>query len=289
MSSASWAWLNLLKDVMEKGQESKPRDMRIKEILGYQATLDMEYPVISVIERKLQRKFLAGEAYWILTGDNRVSTISPYNSVIAKFSDDGRYFNGAYGPEVVDQLTYVVDSLVKDHDSRQAVMTIWRKNPRPSKDIPCTVAIQWFLRKRVDGAGIEVDEIHCIDTMRSSDAWLGWTYDVFNFTMLTTLIALMYKERTDTTLTLGKLRMQCGSQHIYENNWEAVTRILYGQPQDPRELGSVPCIPYAPLSIRDFDGPDHLMSHLDMVREGTIWDKNTSKANFMHEFMPKEK
>lgn len=281
-NSASWAWLNLLKDVMERGSESRPRDMRIKESLGYRTTVSMEYPVVSATERKLQRKFLAGEAHWILTGDNRVSTISPYNSVIAKFSDDGRYFNGAYGPRVVDQLSYVVDSLVKDHDSRQAVMTIWRSNPRPSKDIPCTVAVQWFLRKRIDGAGTEVDEIHCVDTMRSSDAWLGWPYDVFNFTMLTSLIALTYFERTGVRLALGDLHMQCGSQHVYENNWESVTRIIYGLPQEPRELGSVPCVPYAPLNLRDFEGPDDLLLHLEYLKNGVPLVRP-----FMREFMPK--
>ncbi len=284
MRTASWAWLSMLKDVMERGQESKPRDMRIKELIGYQSTFDMEYPVVSVVERKLSRKFLAGEAHWILTGDNRVSTIAPHNSNIAKFSDDGHFFAGAYGPMVVDQLSYVVDSLVKDHDSRQSVLTIWRPNPRPSRDIPCTISAQVLLRKRLDGAGFLFDEIHVVDTMRSSDAWLGWVYDCYNFTMLAAFVALLYYERTGNRLSLGKLHLQCGSQHVYENNWEQVTKILQGNNQAPRSsLGEVPCVPYAPLDVRDFERADDLLEHLRRVRDGEAGEKSA----FMSEFLPK--
>jgi thymidylate synthase len=42
---------------------------------------------------------------------------------------------------IKQQLDYVVEALVKDNDSRQAVLTIWRPSPAPSKDIPCTVSI----------------------------------------------------------------------------------------------------------------------------------------------------
>lgn len=265
--SANEAWLSVLRDVMTDGQESKPRDMRVRELVGYSKTMEMSRPVVSVSSRKLSRKFLAAEALWILSGDNRVSTISKYNSVIANFSDDGTYFAGAYGPRVVDQLSYVVDNLVKDHDSRQAVMTIWRSNPRPSKDIPCTVAIQFLLRPNPYTGD---DEVHCVDTMRSSDAWLGWPYDVFNFSMLSAIVALMYKHRTGSSLGMGTLTLQAGSQHLYDRNWDAVN-----------EVRNAPAaLDYRPFDLSEFGSPAELMEHLESVR-----DNVPGKASFMAEFL----
>lgn len=262
--TANESWLNLLTDVMENGLTSSPRGMKIKEIIGYSSTTDLQKPLVTIVDRKLSRKFLAGEAYWILSGDNKVSTIAPYNSAISKFSDDGRYFNGAYGPRVADQLTYVVDSLVQDKDTRQAVMTIWRSNPRPSKDIPCTISAQWLIR---------MNEIHCIDTMRSSDSWLGIPYDIFNFSMLTTLVALMYRERTQVALKPGTITMQCGSQHAYEKNWEAASKIVFQK--KPKE------IEYRPLTFNDFESPEHLMTHLQEIRDGAV----PSSGKFMAELL----
>ena len=56
--------------------------------------------------------------------------------------------------------------------------------------------------------------------MRSSDAWLGWPYDAFNFTCISiyTLLQLMHQHRK--TYKLGNLSINAGSQHLYERNWK---------------------------------------------------------------------
>ena len=56
------------------------------------------------------------------------------------------------------------------------IINIWRENPRSSKDIPCTLSLQFFLREASDQLWL-----HTIATMRSNDAWLGVPYDTFNF------------------------------------------------------------------------------------------------------------
>jgi thymidylate synthase len=269
--TADEAWIKLLYDVRIHGDVSKPRGIEICELLGHKTEVDMRHPVVTNRTRKLSRKFLAGEAYWILTGDNRVSTIAPYNSFISKFSDDGTYFNGAYGPRVVDQMSYVVDSLVKDHDSRQAAMTIWRPNPRPSKDIPCTVAVQFLLRE-VDG----VDRIFCVDTMRSSDCWLGWPYDVFNFTMLSACVALMYSQKTQRRVEPGVLILNAGSQHLYATNFEAAALVCDQAP---------PLVPMEPFSIEDFGSPGDLIEHLRKIRDG---ERRGLTSQFLTELLPKQ-
>lgn len=210
-------WTNKLKEIINKGQISNPRGLRIKELINSSICIDMNYPIITIPERKLGYKFMLREAWWIMDGRNSVDTITNYSKAISSFSNDGFHFDGAYGPRVVDQIRYIVDSLAEDINTRQAVLTIWRANPRASKDIPCTVSIQWLIR---DGY------ICCIDNMRSSDIWLGVPYDIFNFTMLTGYILLLLKERGIYNLKLGNLYLNAGSQHLYENNWEKANQLL---------------------------------------------------------------
>ena len=131
--------------------------------------------------------------------------ISKYSKLITTFSDDGYFFNGAYGPMLIDQFTYIVDELIKDKNTRQAVATIWRRNPRPSKDNPCTISVQFMIRAK---------KLHCIDTMRSSDAWLGWPFDIFNISMCAAFISLLFKLRTNYALLLGNIYLNAASQHL---------------------------------------------------------------------------
>lgn len=213
MLSTNTAWLKALNDCLTRGKESKPRGKPIKELMGYQTVTPMEWPILTIKERHLGYKFMAAEAAWILSGDNRVNTIAPYSKAISNFSDDGYFYHGAYGPMIRDQLHSVIDALNSDPDTRQAVLTIWRPNPRPSKDIPCTVSIQFLLR---DGM------LHVIDTMRSSDLWLGWPYDVFNFSMLARYVICHLKHKPD----LGVLILQAGSSHLYEEQWKLAEAIV---------------------------------------------------------------
>lgn len=184
---------------------SSPRGMKTYERICEQLVIDMEHPVLTVRARKLGYKFMAAEAYWIMSGDNRVETIAPYSKEIVNYSDDGITYFGAYGPKFKEQVTHVVNSLTKDHDSRQAVVSIWRESPPVSKDIPCTLTLQWLIRDH---------QLHCIATMRSSDIHKGLPYDVFNFSMLSQYVRLALKEN-NIIVEMGSLVMQLGSSHLY--------------------------------------------------------------------------
>ena len=118
----------------------KPRGLKITEKLNNSWIIDMDDPIITLPERKLSYSFMFGEAAWMLEGRNDVESVSKYVDGVKRFSDDGVTFFGAYGPKIVTQTSYVVDTLIKDNDSRQGVLNIWRENPRSSKDIPCTLS-----------------------------------------------------------------------------------------------------------------------------------------------------
>jgi thymidylate synthase len=232
--------------VMTCGQESAPRGKRVRELVGEAISFDMRYPIVTKPSRKIGYRFYPAEAAWILSGDNRLETIKRYSPFIWEFSDDGFFYQGAYGPRVVDQLTYVCDVLADDPDTRQAVIEVWRPNPRPGRDIPCTLSYQFLAR---DGM------LHCVQSMRSSDVWLGYPYDAFNAAMLTTYIILLLRERKKRGrkgLKLGHHTLVVGSQHIYEPQWQSALDFVY----------DADTVAYEPTLPEDFDKPQSFIDYL---------------------------
>lgn len=262
--SANNAWVHNLQRIIANGSEHSPRGKLTREIICNTSYVDMQYPVVTVSGRKMGYKFLFAEAIWILSGDNRVDTIAPFSKAITNFSDDGLRFQGAYGPKVSEQLRYVVDTLVHDRDSRQAVLTVWRENPRYSKDVPCTIALQFLIRD---------NRIHCVATMRSSDIWLGWVYDVFNFTMIATEVGIRVRNESKQPLELGTLHLTAGSQHLYETDRHSAVDIFQGN-----ETWS-----YEALSLSQFNIPQDLMIHLYHLRDRQWDDIRAGGPQFMRE------
>lgn len=211
--TATEAWLALIIEVSLNGRVSHPRGMKIREIINNAVQVDMRFPVVLTKHRKLNYDFMAAEAWWILSGRSDVESIGRHCKAIKNFSDDGETFFGAYGPKITKQLEYVVETLKRDRDSRQAVLTIWRENPPMTKDVPCTVSVQWLIR---DGL------LHCVDTMRSNDVWLGFPYDVFNFSMLSWQILERLRD-SGIDVQLGTLLLNAGSHHLYEKNLETLS------------------------------------------------------------------
>lgn len=209
------AWTDLLRVVMDSGSEVSPRGMKVREVLGTCLKVtDLRNNIIVHPARDLNYRFMIAEWLWMTAGRDDVATVAQYNSQITKFSDDGVIFYGAYGPRLATQWDYITATLRKDPDSRQAVASIWYPCPIPSKDIPCTVAAQFFIRRQ---------KLHAIWTMRSNDLWLGLPYDFFNFSMLTNALAAELK------IEPGSLQLNTGSSHVYEPNFEGVKKVLDSQ------------------------------------------------------------
>lgn len=251
-------WRALIEDLLVNGSEVRPRDRTTKEILGYQTIIPMRAPLLTDPMRNLGYKFAVAEPAWIASGDNRVETIRPFAKHIVNFTDDGYSYFGAYGPKFVEQLSYVVDCLFKDPMSRQAVMTFWRERPGATKDVPCTVALQWMIR---DG------KLKCLTTMRSSDAWFGWPYDVHTFSMLSMCVLILLRNRIHEinrivpngnvplyVPELGELILTSGSQHLYKSDWAAAELAIANKL-------AVPSIVYEPLDISEFPTVTELIDH----------------------------
>lgn len=254
--TATATWLEALRHIIERGTSHTCRDLPTMEVRNTNLWVDMNDAVVNVPERRLNYKFMAAEALSILNGSNRVSDVSPLIMRMREFSDDGYHLSGAYGPPFIDQLPYVIRTLAKDHSSRQAVISLWRPSPHPSKNIPCTLSIQFLIR---DGM------LHAYVAMRSSDVWLGLPYDIFCFTCMAAYVGLHLVAFDPSTfrkaIHLGGLHITSGSQHLYMNDYAAATDMILSMSPSVRGTKKV-------ISIYDEGHPDVLKAYLGSIVDG---------------------
>lgn len=224
--SADVAWARRVESLVERydaGDVVAPRGMPTAERLHSTHAVDLKRPAVVNEGRAASPDFAAAEARWIVTGDDRVAPLVEHAPSIARFADVdpalhddgtttdllGTRFYGAYGPRFVEQLPRVVRCLGEDPDTRQAWLTLWRPNPPPTRDVPCTIGLGWTVRNgRLDGHAY----------MRSSDVWLGLPYDVFTFSVLTYRVGQELAQLYHAFYDLGTLYVTAASSHLYERD-----------------------------------------------------------------------
>jgi thymidylate synthase len=205
------AWSELL-NKLQNSSLVYPRGRAVREITDVSVRIhDASQNILVNAERNPVYRFMVAEWLWIWYGREDVASIVQYNPHLAQFSDDGVRFNGAYGPPVTEQWPYVLAKLQQDPDTRQAVISIYRPPKIATRDVPCTISLQFLLRN---------GQLNTIATMRSSDIWLGLPYDVWNFTQLTNILA------AQLNVSLGWITLHLGSSHLYEHDQPRVDRVL---------------------------------------------------------------
>jgi thymidylate synthase len=158
-----------------------------------------------------------------MSGSNSTEWISRYAPFWKDISDDGKTANSAYGARIfklhpriaggeLNQWDYVKGELKRDPDSRRAVIHI--RTPDDSlhavKDVPCTLALQFFIRDR---------KLHLHVNMRSSDIILGIAYDVPAFTTMQEILA------NELGVDLGEYVHTSNSLHCYERDFKMLDEI----------------------------------------------------------------
>jgi thymidylate synthase len=159
-----------------------------------------------------------GELLWYLAGSNDLKFIAYYLQQYEEDSEDGKTIYGAYGPRMFnlrghDQIHNVVTLLNRKPESRRAVIQLFDAEDlaAPRKEIPCTCSLQFMIR-----AG----RLNMATVMRSNDAYLGLSHDVFAFTMIQEILARTLK------VELGGYTHFVGSLHIYRKHRNAVQKYL---------------------------------------------------------------
>jgi len=209
--------------------ETRPRDLKIREIINVSLVLkDPRKRIVTYPQRSLSLKYLAGELAFYFSGSNKLKFIGHYSKFWEKISDNNKTVNSSYGKKLcydknrhdLTQFEYAYAQLVKDKDTRKAVMIIYDKHSADlrTKDTPCTMYLQFFIRN---------NKLFLITNMRSNDVWFGLCYDLPFFTIMQeNMLVLLKNNKEYKDLQLGSYIHNDGSLHLYEKDFVKVGNLI---------------------------------------------------------------
>lgn len=219
------------------------RGLRTKELINYHLTITNPYDrIVTLKHRNISMWYAIGELCWYLRGNDLTEQIAYYSKFWNNISDDGKHANSAYGKRLFhtelerrdsfyeSQFQYALSQLVFDKYSRKSIMMIYDvDDSKPSKDNPCTLSLQFFIRD---------DKLELIVNMRSNDLFFGFTYDVQFFTIVQEIMLVRLQE-IYPEITMGYYHHNCGSMHLYEKDFYASAMVY----NDNSKLYLVPFFP----------------------------------------------
>lgn len=247
------ALIGMSNELLSNGVERKTRGFSCVE-LPEPIKITINNPTLRIIknpERAWSKTLPCAESIWLLNGVNFMKLPGKVTKNLYNFSDDGKYMRAGYGPRIrafsgvnkdyeisspsqrnfigvdslggigtVDQLRYVVETLIKDRNSRQASITI--HDPvkdcfnefgvlKETKDQPCTRLIQFEVKN---------NKLDCTVYMRSNDLLWGFSaVNVFNFTLMQEIVAGLIG------INIGKYHHIVNNFHFYNNVRDKIVKI----------------------------------------------------------------
>ena len=209
-------YVDLVKHVLEHGKEVAPRGMKTLEIEDAIIRIDNVFNTLPLeVGRGTVPGIGAVEACQLLAGVTIPDLVISVGPQFANYAEDNGLFHGAYGPRTAGQYDMIIDRLMQDPDTRQAVVTIW--NPQldlqeRKRDYPCTILHQFRIRD---------NKLNMSVYMRSNDVWLGAAYDFFQFTRVQIAMASVLG------IEPGTYNHHVGSLHIYEQHYASADKLAH--------------------------------------------------------------
>lgn len=177
----------------------------------YNIGFEILNPLDNLIEtpwRKWSKEYADFEWQWYLSGDKSGEEISKRAKIWKKCMDENGNVNSNYGWhwQQNDQISYVVDELNKNPESRRASISIYDAKNRHNfeNDTPCTYAINFSIR---------YSKLQMCVMMRSNDLWYGFCNDQYFFSKLQKLVA-------------DRLNLKVGSYYHFVNNLHIYNNFL---------------------------------------------------------------
>jgi len=205
---------------------TSPRGFEIKE--NTNVSLVLENPLNCLFKspvRSSQKKYISAELLWYFFGNNDISFISKFSSFWEKISIGGRA-NSAYGHLIftleneheLKQYQWALSSLLKDRDSRQAIMhfNMPRHQYDSNTDFPCTLYGIFHIRE---------NRLNFTVHMRSNDVVWGLANDIAFFVVLQCQM-LNHLKAKYPELELGTYTHVADSYHLYSHHYDIIERLI---------------------------------------------------------------
>jgi len=218
--SFSNTFINIINHIEDQNQSADPRGLKVKESILSNFVIDPKEPIANFDKRKFNWKYLAGELAWYLDQDRDVDFIGSFSNFWGTLTNPGtNEINSNYGSLIFnkEQFGWVIDSLVADKNSRQAIMFF--NQPKfqfeGNKDFVCTMYANFFIRE---------NKLHMKVQMRSNDIFYGLTFDAPFFSFLLQSVHIKLLE-TYPDLQLGDYYHFTDNLHFYERHFSLADSI----------------------------------------------------------------
>ena len=219
--SFSNTFKEIIRHINKQGYESQPRNLKVKEVLLSDFGINPNMPIANFNNRPFNWKYLAGELAWYLHRDRDIDYISNFSSFWKDITNpDSNEINSNYGNLVInnEQMSWVIESLKKDKNSRQAIMFFNRPDFQfeGNKDFVCTMYANFFIRDNMLSMKVQ---------MRSNDIFYGLTFDAPFFSFLHQSVWHILKE-TYPKLELGQYFHNADNLHYYQRHFKLAEQII---------------------------------------------------------------
>ncbi len=226
------SYLDLLRLVMDQGgQKSDRTGTGTRSVFGHQMRFDLAQGFPMVTTKRVHFRSIAIELLWFLRGDTHVQYLQEHKVSIwdewataeqtARFGRPAgelgpvyghqwRNFgatqrpDGSYADDGIDQLTWLVNEIKTNPDSRRLIVSGW--NPKEATQValpPCHTLFQFFVQ---DG------KLSCQLYQRSADIFLGVPFNIASYALLTHMVAQV------CGLAVGDFVWTGGDCHLYSNH-----------------------------------------------------------------------
>jgi thymidylate synthase len=208
--------INLYRCLQQHGQLTSPRGENCLEIENFSYTVNPFVRFNAFEGRNFNVKYLKREMAWYIKADPHDLSIAEHAAQWGKIvangklnSNYGSYWFGKHG------VRHIVGLLQSDPMSRRAVIPMYGTDvdhmDLDAKDVPCTLAIEFRIRK---------GHLNARAIMRSQDILWGMANDLPTFSFLQEIIA------TILGVEMGTLTVSVGSFHVYESRMGMFNSIL---------------------------------------------------------------
>lgn len=239
---------DLIQHILENGIEQEDRTgVGTLSVFGYQMRFNLQEGFPAITTKKLAWKSVVGELLWFLEGssderrlveltyakdrtelvgkntiwtanaDNQGKNLGYENHDLYKglgpvYGHQLRNFDGDDDRKGTDQITWLLNELKTNSESRRLVLSQWNINQLPEMALPpCHYTFQFYVRN---------GKLSGMLTMRSNDVFLGAPFNVASYALLIHMFA------KEVGLDVGELVYSIGDAHIYLNHMDQVKEQL---------------------------------------------------------------
>lgn len=233
-------YLDLLRRILDSGARKTDRTgTGTLSVFGHQMRFDLAEGFPLVTTKKLHVKSIVHELIWFLQGDTNIAYLKTNGvSIWDEWADEKGNLGPVYGHQwrswsapdgsSIDQITWVLEELRRNPDSRRLVVSAWNPADIPKMALaPCHCLFQFYV---ADG------KLSCQLYQRSADVFLGVPFNIASYALLTILMARA------TGLDPGEFVHTLGDAHLYVNHVEQARLQLTRTPRPLPRLSVDPAV-----------------------------------------------